>query len=223
VTTTSANSTLLKTVNNNNNNTFVSQYQQHLNNLNQQQQHQQHPVLHQHNPHQNINNNTGVPTSQTTTRMPKNEPVKVVYPASSQQSQAAVLTMNNNRVTFTSAAPLQNGTITLSQLTSQQNQQQAGGGTNVMPSNIKITGTSIAATGQPQQTLIFKNANSSAPVFTTSTPGIMTMSKTVNNQVTTLIFSSTGTFLQSLFSALLFSVLRLSYLLFFLVFDVLFG
>lgn len=60
--------------------------------------------------------------------MPKNEPVKLVYPTSqNSSSSAATIVMNNNRATF-SSAPLQNGTITLSTMTAnsltQPNQQQ---------------------------------------------------------------------------------------------------
>lgn len=61
--------------------------------------------------------------------MPKNEPVKFVYPISqTTSSSAATVVMNNNRATF-STAPVQNGTITLSamtanSLTQQPNQQQ---------------------------------------------------------------------------------------------------
>lgn len=61
--------------------------------------------------------------------MPKNEPVKLVYPTSqtTSSSAAATIVMNNNRATF-SSAPVQNGTITLSAMTAnsltQPNQQQ---------------------------------------------------------------------------------------------------
>lgn len=107
--------------------------------------------------------------------MPKNEPVKLVYPTNNNTQTSTIVTMNNNRVTF-SSAPVQNGTITLSpmnQMTQQGQQQQ----TVNMQGNIKITNQS----GQQAPTLIFKNANSSAPgTFVTSSP--VTMSKT-NNQV----------------------------------------
>lgn len=100
--------------------------------------------------------------------MPKNEPVKLVYPTSNNNNQTStIVTMNNNRVTF-SSAPVQNGTITLSPMTGQQQQMQ-------MQGNIKIQ----QQQGQPA--LIFKNNISSAPgtMFTTSP---VTMSK-ANNQV----------------------------------------
>lgn len=108
--------------------------------------------------------------------MPKNEPVKLVYPSNNNNNNntqsSTIVTMNNNRVTF-SSAPVQNGTITLSPMTQQGQQQQVMQG-----GNIKITGQQQ---GQQAPTLIFKNANSSAPgTYVTSSP--VTMSKT-NNQV----------------------------------------
>jgi hypothetical protein len=82
--------------------------------------------------------------------MPKNEPVKLVYP----NTQASSIgTMNNNRVTF-SSAPVQNGTIitqmTANQLTQPNQQQQA----TVMQQR----------GGQQTPTLIFKNPNNMQPV-----------------------------------------------------------
>lgn len=119
--------------------------------------------------------------------MPKNEPVKLVYPIGSQSSATTVLSMNNNRVTFTNAsqgpAVVQNGTITLSQMTaSGQHQQQQQPTAMMQGTNIKITGQ---PGGQQAPTLIFKNANTSTPgtIITSSTPGIVTMSKSINNQV----------------------------------------
>jgi hypothetical protein len=109
--------------------------------------------------------------------MPKNEPVKLVYPTGNNVQTSAIVTMNNNRVTL-SNAPVQNGTITLSsmqanQLTQQGQQQQVMQG-----ANIKITGQA----GQQAPTLIFKNAISSAPgTFVSSSP--VTMTKANNNQV----------------------------------------
>lgn len=104
--------------------------------------------------------------------MPKNEPVKLVYPTNNTQT-STIVTMNNNRVTF-SSAPMQNGTITLSPMTNQSGQQQ-----QVMQgANIKLAGQTQ---GQQAPTLIFKNTNSSAGgTFVTSSP--VTMSK-ANNQV----------------------------------------
>lgn len=105
--------------------------------------------------------------------MPKNEPVKLVYPSNNNNNvqSSTIVTMNNNRVTF-SSAPVQNGTITLSPMNqmSQQGQQQQ----MMQAANIKLAGQQ----GQQTPTLIYK---SSAPgaLFTT-TP--VTMSK-ANNQV----------------------------------------
>lgn len=107
--------------------------------------------------------------------MPKNEPVKLVYPTTQTSSTSTIVTMNNNRVTFTSA-PIQNGTVTLSPMTAnsltQPNQQQ------------QATIMQRSAGGQQAPTLIFKNTNSSAPgtVYTTSP---VTMSK-ANSQVSNL-------------------------------------
>jgi hypothetical protein len=110
--------------------------------------------------------------------MPKNEPVKLVYPTNNNNVQTStIVTMNNNRVTL-SSAPVQNGTITLSpmqanQLTQSGQQQQVMQGPN-----IKITGQA----GQQAPTLIFKNAISSASgSFVSSSP--VTMTKANNNQV----------------------------------------
>lgn len=111
--------------------------------------------------------------------MPKNEPVKLVYPTNNNNTQSStIVTMNNNRVTF-SSAPVQNGTITLSPMTANQLTQSGQQQQAVMQGgNIKITGQQA---GQQAPTLIFKNANSSAPgTYVTSSP--VTMSK-ANNQV----------------------------------------
>lgn len=107
--------------------------------------------------------------------MPKNEPVKLVYPTNNTQT-STIVTMNNNRVTF-SSAPVQNGTITLSPMTNQMN--QSGQQQQVMQgANIKLAGQTQ---GQQAPTLIFKNTSSSAGgTFVTSSP--VTMSK-ANNQV----------------------------------------
>lgn len=103
--------------------------------------------------------------------MPKNEPVKLVYPQTS-SSTSTLVTMNNNRVTFTSA-PVHNGTITLSPMTAnslqQPNQQQQA---TVMQAR--------TAGGQQAPTLIFKNAVSSAPGTLITTPVTMTKA---NSQV----------------------------------------
>lgn len=188
----------------------MSQYQQHLLNISQQNQQS----------NNNCNNQNSSQT-QSNTIMPKNEPVKVVYPSSgTQQSTSAAVLSMNNRVTFTSA-PLQNGTITLSQLTSQhqqnqqiqqQSQQNNSGG--LMQANIKITGTNVQQGGQPHQQLIIKNTSSSAPgTIITSSPGIMTMSKTVNNQVTTSFFNII-LFQFSLFFVYLFDFILICFIVF---------
>ncbi|CRL06913.1 CLUMA_CG019583, isoform A [Clunio marinus] len=124
-------------------------------------------------------------TTQNHLNMPKNEPVKLVYPSSNNNNNNAqsstIVTMNNNRVTF-SSAPVQNGTITLSPMTANQISQQSGQQqqTIMQGANIKLAGQTSG--GQQAPTLIFKNTNSSSPgTFVTSTP--VTMSKT-NNQAT---------------------------------------
>jgi hypothetical protein len=113
--------------------------------------------------------------------MPKNEPVKLVYPTNNNTQTSTIVTMNNNRVTF-SSAPVQNGTITLSPMTANQLNQQGQQQTIMQGGNIKITGQQQ---GQQAPTLIFKNTNSSAPgTFVTSSP--VTMSK-ANNQVSLFV------------------------------------
>lgn len=118
------------------------------------------------------------PLNRNLSNMPKNEPVKLVYPSNNNNNNvqsSTIVTMNNNRVTF-SSAPVQNGTITLSPMTanqiSQQGQQQQQ--QMMQAANIKLGQQGV----QQAPTLIFK---SSAPgtMFTT-TP--VTMSK-ANNQV----------------------------------------
>lgn len=115
------------------------------------------------------------PSGQHPTNMPKNEPVKLVYPASggggggiggTQTGTQAVLNMNNNRVTLTSTA-LPNGTT---------------------PQLIRAPSTTtIQATGPGgnpgAQTLIIKNQQTGA-VMNSGAPGIVTMSKPINNQAT---------------------------------------
>jgi hypothetical protein len=143
----------------------------------QQQQQQQQQQFQQNVSHQQIFTNfvTGqqhpvISGQDRGTNMPKNEPVKLVYPTT---QVSTIVTMNNNRVTF-SSAPVQNGTITLSPMTanqlSQPNQQQQA---TVMQGR--------TASGQQAPTLIFKNANSSTPgTLITTTP--VTMAK-ANSQV----------------------------------------
>lgn len=108
--------------------------------------------------------------------MPKNEPVKLVYPSNNNNNNSTahttIVTMNNNnnRVTF-STAPV-NGSITLSPMTGQQQGQQ-------MQGNIKIAQQQNPQTGQ--STLIFKNnVSQGGTTYVTNSP--VTMAKT-NNQV----------------------------------------
>uniref|UniRef100_A0A182MP07 Uncharacterized protein n=1 Tax=Anopheles culicifacies TaxID=139723 RepID=A0A182MP07_9DIPT len=103
-------------------------------------------------------------------------------------TQTAVLNMNNNRVTLTPSS-LPNGTLTMSQQPQliQTNVVATGGGTKT------ITGTTIQQqqAGQPgqqqaggtPQTIIIKNSSGGGTVMNTGTPGIVTVSKPINNQV----------------------------------------
>uniref|UniRef100_A0A182SNL1 Uncharacterized protein n=1 Tax=Anopheles maculatus TaxID=74869 RepID=A0A182SNL1_9DIPT len=103
-------------------------------------------------------------------------------------TQTAVLNMNNNRVTLTPSS-LPNGTLTMSQQGQliQTNVVATGGGTKT------IAGTTIQqqqGAGQPgqqqsgatPQTIIIKNSAGGGTVVNTGTPGIMTVSKPMNNQ-----------------------------------------
>ncbi|XP_065087455.1 transcription initiation factor TFIID subunit 4 isoform X5 [Ochlerotatus camptorhynchus] len=129
--------------------------------------------------HNNNNNNL-----QHQSNMPKNEPVKLVYPAhggggagTPNAGTQAVLNMNNNRVTLTSTA-LPNGTISLTQAP-QLIQTGAGTGKTTIQAT---TGGQPGGPGQ-QQTLIIKNQQTGA-VMNSGAPGIVTMSKPMNNQIT---------------------------------------
>ncbi|XP_065087456.1 transcription initiation factor TFIID subunit 4 isoform X6 [Ochlerotatus camptorhynchus] len=129
--------------------------------------------------HNNNNNNL-----QHQSNMPKNEPVKLVYPAhggggagTPNAGTQAVLNMNNNRVTLTSTA-LPNGTISLTQAP-QLIQTGAGTGKTTIQAT---TGGQPGGPGQ-QQTLIIKNQQTGA-VMNSGAPGIVTMSKPMNNQAT---------------------------------------
>lgn len=126
----------------------------------------------------NVPNNNNNNSHHHQSNMPKNEPVKLVYPAPGGGPNAgtqAVLNMNNNRVTLTSTA-LPNGTISLTQAP-QLIQTGATGKTT-----IQATG-GPGNPGQPQQTLIIKNQQTGA-VMNSGAPGIVTMSKPINNQIT---------------------------------------
>jgi hypothetical protein len=167
--TTESNNNVPSTINNNHfinqQQSFNSSHQQIFNNFIAGQNHPPQPSP-------LINRNPSL-------NMPKNEPVKLVYPTNNNTQSSTIVTMNNNRVTFTSA-PVQNGSITLSPMTANQMSQPGQQQQAVMQGqNIKITGQTA---GQQAPTLIFKNSNSSAPgtVFTSSP---VTMSKANNNQV----------------------------------------
>uniref|UniRef100_A0A182NIC0 TAFH domain-containing protein n=1 Tax=Anopheles dirus TaxID=7168 RepID=A0A182NIC0_9DIPT len=120
----------------------------------------------------------------TPSNMPKNEPVKLVYPAAS-GPQTAVLNMNNNRVTLTPSA-LPNGTLTMAQQPQliQTNVVATGGGAKTIQQQQAGTGQpgqqhTAGAGGQP--TLIIKN-QPGGTVMNAGTPGIVTVSKPMNNQ-----------------------------------------
>ncbi|XP_058466804.1 transcription initiation factor TFIID subunit 4 isoform X4 [Malaya genurostris] len=123
-----------------------------------------------------VANNNNNPHQQS--NMPKNEPVKLVYPApGGGAGTQAVINMNNNRVTLTSTA-LPNGTISLSQAP-----QLIQTGTVAGKTTIQATGPQ-GTQGQSQpQTLIIKNQQTGA-VMNSGAPGIVTMSKPLNNQAT---------------------------------------
>nr|XP_049463687.1 transcription initiation factor TFIID subunit 4-like isoform X2 [Anopheles coluzzii] len=132
----------------------------------------------------------------TSSNMPKNEPVKLVYPAGGPQ---AVLNMNNNRVTLTPSSLPNGGTLTMSQqpqliqtsvggaktltgATIQQHQQQQQQQATV----VNQTGQQQQQQGQQpgQQTIIIKNASGGNTVMNAGAPGIVTVSKPMNNQIT---------------------------------------
>ncbi|XP_059613638.1 transcription initiation factor TFIID subunit 4-like isoform X2 [Phlebotomus argentipes] len=121
--------------------------------------------------------------------MPKNsnEPVKLVYPQAAtvvggsghgQTSAPTVLNMNN-RVTFTGQT-LPNGTISLSPITTQATIMQTA-------ANAKTPQTSQnqSQPAQSQQsTIVIKNQVSMAPGITSAPPGMVTMTKTINQATT---------------------------------------
>uniref|UniRef100_A0A8W7PG74 Transcription initiation factor TFIID component TAF4 C-terminal domain-containing protein n=1 Tax=Anopheles coluzzii TaxID=1518534 RepID=A0A8W7PG74_ANOCL len=139
----------------------------------------------------------------TSSNMPKNEPVKLVYPAGGPQ---AVLNMNNNRVTLTPSSLPNGGTLTMSQqpqliqtsvggaktltgATIQQHQQQQQQATVV-----NQAGQQQQQQGQQpgQQTIIIKNASGGNTVMNAGAPGIVTVSKPMNNQATPNIVGLPG-------------------------------
>lgn len=125
------------------------------------------------NPQNTSSFSTSSPSITTTSNMPKsNEPIKLVYPTVSSgggQQTTAILNMNN-RLSFTSQS-LPNGSISLSPLT--QSQPAA-----TMMST--VGGTTVRTTPQPQQTLVIKNQVSMPGGISSSAPGIVTMTKTLN-------------------------------------------
>nr|XP_040225285.2 transcription initiation factor TFIID subunit 4-like isoform X1 [Anopheles coluzzii]XP_049463686.1 transcription initiation factor TFIID subunit 4-like isoform X1 [Anopheles coluzzii] len=140
----------------------------------------------------------------TSSNMPKNEPVKLVYPAGGPQ---AVLNMNNNRVTLTPSSLPNGGTLTMSQqpqliqtsvggaktltgATIQQHQQQQQQQATV----VNQTGQQQQQQGQQpgQQTIIIKNASGGNTVMNAGAPGIVTVSKPMNNQATPNIVGLPG-------------------------------
>ncbi|GAB0097036.1 transcription initiation factor TFIID subunit 4 isoform X1 [Sergentomyia squamirostris] len=139
----------------------------------------------------------GAAVSSIVSNMPKNsnEPVKLVYPTSAtigggglpQTSIPTVLNMNNNRVTFTGQT-LPNGTISLSPITTTQ--------ATIMQTATKAPPqTSSQSASQSQQsTIVIKNQGSMAPGITSAPPGIVTMTKTIN-QATTQNIVATPTML----------------------------
>lgn len=121
----------------------------------------------------------------SSSNMPKsNEPVKLVYPNAGNQS--AVLNMNN-RVTFTSQS-MPNGTISLSPLTFTTSSQSNPSGQTIMHTTNTTGGVKVTAlqgqqsqqNQQQQQTLVIKNQVSMPTGLSSSSPGIVTMTKTFN-------------------------------------------
>lgn len=145
----------------------------------------------------NINQNIHI---SSISNMPKsNEPIKLVYPSvgttqsavginssglisgSGQSSTSSTVLNMNNRVSFTTQ-PLPNGSI-LAPLTSQSNiiQSSQSGALNT-----GAIGNTVR-TSQPQPTLVIKNQVSMPSGLTSAAPGIVTMTKSLN-QVRNKIF-----------------------------------
>lgn len=135
------------------------------------------------NNNQDINNknNTASSKNYLSSNMPTNEPVKLVYPVS-----GTVTSTNSNATIVTGgqagqAHHLPNGTISLSQMTG----QQGGGGATIISSPAGLVKTGGHGTGQPQ-TLIIKNPQG---IMTSTASGMVTMTKTMNNQVSVTVFN----------------------------------
>ncbi|XP_040158443.1 transcription initiation factor TFIID subunit 4-like isoform X4 [Anopheles arabiensis] len=139
----------------------------------------------------------------TSSNMPKNEPVKLVYPAGGPQ---AVLNMNNNRVTLTPSSLPNGGTLTMSQQP-QLIQTSVGGaktltGATIQQHQQQQQATVVNQAGQQQQqqpgqqpgqqTIIIKNASGGNTVMNAGAPGIVTVSKPMNNQATPNIVGLPG-------------------------------
>lgn len=137
------------------------------------------------------NNKQNIQTS--ISNMPKsNEPIKLVYPSvgttqsavginssglisgSGQTSTSSTVLNMNNRVSFTTQ-PLPNGSI-LAPLTSQSNIMQSSQSGTL---NTGGMGTTVR-TSQPQPTLVIKNQVSMPSGLSSSAPGIVTMTKSLN-------------------------------------------
>ncbi|XP_052859680.1 transcription initiation factor TFIID subunit 4 [Anopheles cruzii] len=125
---------------------------------------------------------------QTASNMPKNEPVKLVYPAGG--PQPAVLNMNNNRVTLTQSG-LPNGTISMSQQPQLIQTTSLGGQLGKATATLQQQQQQVGGAGQPAPTLIIKNQQTNA-VMNPGTPGIVTVSKPMNNQATPNIVGLPG-------------------------------
>lgn len=138
------------------------------------------------NNNQDTNNknppNTASSNKSHISTMPTNEPVKLVYPVS-----GTVTPTNSNATTIVTggqagqAHHLPNGTISLSQMTGQQS-----GGATIISSQGGLVKTGGHGQGIPQ-TLIIKNPQG---VMTSSAPGMVTMTKTMNNQVSRVLGES---------------------------------
>uniref|UniRef100_A0A182PMK0 TAFH domain-containing protein n=1 Tax=Anopheles epiroticus TaxID=199890 RepID=A0A182PMK0_9DIPT len=135
----------------------------------------------------------------TSTNMPKNEPVKLVYPAGGPQ---AVLNMNNNRVTLTSSSLPNGGTLTMAQqpqlIQTSVGAKTIAGTTTIQQQQHQQQATVNHQTGQQQQqpgqqTIIIKNAAGGNTVMNAAgAPGIVTVSKPMNNQATPNIVGLPG-------------------------------
>lgn len=129
-------------------------------------------------------NNTNTASSNSkivNSNMPTNEPVKLVYPVS-----GTVTPTNSNATTIVTggqagqAHHLPNGTISLSQMTG----NPGGGGATIISSPAGLVKTGGHGQGI-SQTLIIKNPQG---IMTSSAPGMVTMTKTMNNQVSQKLY-----------------------------------